>query len=129
MYLLFFHYEKVFDRIIEQIQGVVESLKEIVDSMHDLKAGTDIITSSVINLLSSNKDVQQSLVSMEKDIRNGDESVEKIRIAVKQTKEYILSLSKLGKDIVRESAGLKDMGAENIRNVKHLTDELEYIKA
>lgn len=119
--------KRVFDKITEQIQDVGVSLKEIVESMHDLKAGTDNITSSVRNLFSSNENVHQSLTSMERDIKNGDDSVEKIRVAVKKTKENILSLSQLGRDIVRDTVWLKDMGVENIENVKKLTDELNGI--
>jgi len=121
--------KEVFDQITDQIKDVGGSLKEIVESMHNLSGRTDTITNSVKNLLSSNENVHHSLQSMETDLRKGDESVEKIRDAVKKTKENILSLSKLGKEIVRESAGLKNIGVENIQNVKQLTDELEYIKA
>ena len=118
----------VFETITGQIGDVGHSLQEIVNSMKSLSKGTDSITSSVENLLSSNDNVHLSLESMENDLRKGDQSVDKIRMAVEKTKENILSLTQLGKEIVNESAGLKNIGVENIQNVKQLTDELEFIK-
>ncbi len=117
--------KSVFDTITDQIQVVGVSLNEIVQSMHELSEGTDVITSSVENLLSSNGDVQQSLLSMEESIRIEDESIVKIQKAVSRTKANITALSELGDAIVKESAGLKEIGAENIIKVKELTEELE----
>ncbi|MBI9099293.1 MAG: hypothetical protein JEY91_12485 [Spirochaetaceae bacterium] len=119
--------KEVFGKITDQIGDVGQSLQEIVQSMQALSTGTDTITSSVKNLLSSNENVHMSLDSMEADLKTGEASVEKIRAAVEQTRENISALTKLGKDIVRDSSGLKEIGVENIGKVKELTDELESI--
>lgn len=117
----------VFVKITEQIGDVGHSLQDIVQSMQNLYRGTDTITSSVSNLLTSNENVDRSLRSMEEDLITGDQNVENIRLAVQKTRENILSLSALGKEIVRESNALKEIGVENIQNVKKLTGELEAI--
>lgn len=117
----------IFDQIINQIQDLGSSLKQITGSMNDLSEGTGVITSSVNDLLTSNEEVMTSLSSMEKDIRNGNASVDKIREAVSRTGDNIKVLSSLGRSIISETSSLQAIGDENIQNVKQLTDELESI--
>lgn len=119
----------IFETIADQIGDVGTSLREIVGSMENLHRGTETITGSVSDLLGSNEDVQNSLVSMESDLRKGESSIERIRKAVDRTRENINVLSDLGRTIVREAAGLKEMGVENIEKVKELTSRLEQIKS
>ncbi|MBI9102660.1 MAG: hypothetical protein JEY99_09605 [Spirochaetales bacterium] len=117
----------IFDRIIEQIQDVGGSLKEISGSMNELSAGTAVITTSVENLLLSNVEVGNSLTSMEEDIRDGDESIRNIRTAISKNRDNIQTLTILGKEIVAEASGLKAVGDENIQNVQKLSADLESV--
>jgi len=118
----------VFEHIIGLIQAVGVSLREIVRGMEDLMTGTSVITSSVDNLLSTNRQVGDSLEDMEEDLRTGVASMDDIRNAVTKTRDHIHILSDLGRSIVRQSSGLKTMGAENVENVEKLTARLEALQ-
>ena len=117
----------VFDEIIIEISNVNGSLKEIVESMKDFSTVSEVITKSVRNLLNSNDDVMKALDSMENDIELADRSIEKINTSVEMTKKHISYLADLGKAIVTESTGLKNIGTENIDQIKMLNSELERI--
>jgi methyl-accepting chemotaxis protein len=120
---------EVFENIIDLIQAVGISLREIVVAMEELMDGTSVITTSVDNLQSTNKNVSGSLEDMEDDLKSGVASMDDIRKAVTKTRDHIHILSELGRSMVKQSSGLKAMGAENVENVEKLTARLEELQA
>ncbi len=115
----------VFNKIIDEVMNVGDSLREIVGSMKELSSGTTIITTSVKHLLQSNEDVLKALDSMEQDIVLSDKSVKNISESCGETKEHIAVLTDIGKKIVSEAAGLEEIGKQNIEQMKQLNSELE----
>ena len=119
----------VFENIIGLIQSVGISLREIVVAMEELMNGTSVITTSVDNLQSTNKNVGDSLEDMEDDLKTGVASMDDIRKAVTKTRDHIHILSELGRSMVKQSSSLKAMGAENVENVEKLTARLEELQS
>jgi methyl-accepting chemotaxis protein len=119
--------KQVFAELIKQIDNMGLSLSEIAGSMDELAEGTDTISASIRNLHSSNNDVQQSLLSMETDIERGQDSIAGIYQAVDETKTRIETLSGLGREIVRDASGLKQIGLQNKEEIEILNSDLKKI--
>ena len=117
----------VFVTVIKEISDVSDSLNEIVDNIKDLSKGSAVITDSVSNLFHSNEDVKEALLSMESNIELGKNSVYTINNSVELTRNHVSVLQKLGDDIVKESAKLKNIGSENIDQITALNTEMEKI--
>ena len=118
---------KVFSDLFGQIDSISESLADIVLSMDDLSAGADVISSSIANLKISNDEVLDSLNSMDSDIGRSRKSISELYDAVSGTRQRVSQLNRLGDDIVRESAGLKEIGIQNKKEIGTLNDELKKV--
>lgn len=119
--------QQVFRTILNQISDVSKSLETILHGMEELKSGADGITEYVQKLHDTNGLVQESLEHMEQNLRQGESSVSGIKDAVSKTRDNLLSLESLGKNIVKDANDMEEIGLENVNKVKKLTVELENI--
>ena len=121
--------QKVFNGLVSEITNIGSSLSDIIQSMNDLSAGADSISGSIINLKDSNQDVLEALASMEKEVAQGNMTINGIRKSVEETSERISILKRLGENIVSESSGLADVGRENRLIMEKLNRELKNIQS
>ena len=119
--------QQVFKELIIEIGNIGASLSDIVGSMNELSAGTDMIFESIHNLKDSNEEVHSSLQQMEQQVDKGRESLDGIMNAVGRTKDNINSLKALGELIVQESSGLEAIGGENQLQMEKLNEELKKV--
>jgi len=117
--------QNVFLQFTEQIEDVEKTLEETIEGVKELQRGTSDITQSMDHLNRSNTGVNQALQSMESDISEGKLNVETIQSSVKETYEKLQPLIEKGQDIVKEASQVKNMGEENIENVRDLSRSLE----
>lgn len=116
------------DQGMQKINDVAELFKKTLEALSTLVADTREITDSCHNLSRINQTVVSSLEQMEEDLQKGAQCDLNIKEAVSSIIQAVDQVRKKSAGIVEEARALKQIGDENIDNVRLIRASMKDIQ-
>lgn len=111
---------RAFDEIVERIGQVRQALNAVSQSITELSAGHEEIGEASQNVMQINAQVADSLATMDENLGQETSRLSEVDERVASIDELAESLTSRAELISADSAGLEEIGRENVRNFDEL---------